>query len=162
MKYRENIFSGGIDALFYIILLIFSAILPIAFALFNDEAAFPISIFINAAILAREYLLLCKEELVSPHFWWERTIGIVAAVTLLVYSLIRLYINVYGGQEVIDYSGIDIAFSCGIFIPCIIAAVEGIIYARENYLRTVIKKFPESKKYIIPEYKISSRQVSRV
>lgn len=128
-KSNRFIYAPPTDALVYMMLFLLSFIIPAIIEIQKDPFSFSVLIFINSAIILREYGLLWKNKDVSRAYWWKRLIGFSCSLVTGIFSLIFiLYEKV---AEIIEVPSVLLLLAC---IPFAIALIELIMYLRIEYI----------------------------
>lgn len=147
-KSNRFIYTSPVDALSYIILFLLSILIPVVKSLQENPLSFFSLLFINSALIVREFGLLCQNKNITKSYWWKRLIGFFGSLGIATYCLIILTTtNVIMPNEIVQFC--VVALIC---IPLSIALMELIMYLRIDYINQFDNKNQnESKK---PEVKV--------
>lgn len=154
---ETNIYGSSIEAFSYAAIFIFSNLLP-SISMINDrsqEKEFLLVLFINAAAILRENLVLYKSKKVSKSFWFKRFLNTafsfitLVLISIIIFSFFKVDILKVDCflRSIENYR--DFIYSlCATLLsfPLIIALFEGAKYVIRDYNNNV--KTPHEKKLI--------------
>lgn len=129
----DCIYKSISEALSYVVLVSLSFIVPSLIEIWDSDTKFYLTIFINAAIIFREYALLFRNKDVPRTYWMKRLIGIAAETVAGLYGLVLMLI--YATQDcipswVIIFNVLILLMAC---IPMSFSVEECVYYIKSDY-----------------------------
>lgn len=129
----DCIYKSTSEALSYVVLVLLSFIVPSLIEIWDSDTKFYLTVFINAAIIFREYALLFRTKDVTRIYWKKRLIGLTAETIAGLYGIVLMLIYSTQGfvpSWVIFFNVLILLMAC---IPMGFSVEECVYYIKSDY-----------------------------